>query len=455
MQERVLLEAQPEGLEEFWDYEHQVDLEAFSSPTFYSLLLKQSLSVTSRLGQLTTEVKKLYQGVTTKLQILQPCLITTEGRMGDSYDKIRREVEREEARRKSMGSQLRTVIEEQLQVLQREQQAQLRVHAVFTADLRECTRLLSQIYSNHQPIFEQNLIHRLTSIIERMEDLVTAECQRQGAWGFLGEGTGAKLLCPKTGNVLTKEHIFGTNGSLLVHQALHYDAVTGLIKPNAHSHLLLSSGHSVPVPPNHFVHPQTGRVMPISGNVAYDPTSSTLVVTLDSCIGDSLKLDSPLIPFIPYPTHLHSGQPLSRIRLSGLRPGQRLQLGVPMADTDTGVPVPILGVTIHPETGLVYPLGGLHMCPITRQRQPIQIGCPMRESRTGNLVLIVGVSLDSVTGAVLPVGGILLSDFFVEPLSGRTLRVGGASIKAGQMVPHGGGFQTHLDCKVLLHNSST
>ena len=43
-------------LGEFWDYEHQVDLEAFSSSTFYSLLLTQSLSVTTRLGQLTTEV---------------------------------------------------------------------------------------------------------------------------------------------------------------------------------------------------------------------------------------------------------------------------------------------------------------------------------------------------------------------------------------------------------------
>ena len=43
------------SLEEFWDYEHQVDLEAFSSNTFYSLLLKQSLSVTTRLGQLTSE----------------------------------------------------------------------------------------------------------------------------------------------------------------------------------------------------------------------------------------------------------------------------------------------------------------------------------------------------------------------------------------------------------------
>ncbi|XP_072313008.1 uncharacterized protein [Eucyclogobius newberryi] len=442
----------PENFEEFWDYEHQVDMEAFSSTTFYSLLLEQSLSVTSRLGQLTSEVKELYQGVTMKLQLLQPCLIT-EDRMGDNYEKIKREVEREVGRRKSIGSQLRTILHNQLQVLKREQQAQMRVHTAFTAQLRECTRLLSKLYGNHQPICEQNLINSLTSTIERMADLFSMECQRQGAWGFLGEGVGAKLLCPETGSVLTKNHIFGPEGSLLISQALRYDSVTGLMRPNAHSHMLLSSGHTMAVPPNYFVHPQTGRVMPIAGNVAYDPASSTLVFTVDSSTGDNVKWDSPLLPFIPYPTYHHSGQPLSRIRLRGLRPGQGLQLGVPMADPETGVPVPILGVTIHPDTGLVYPLGGLHTCPVTRQRQPIQIGCPMLDSRTGNLVLTVGVSLDSVTGAVLPVGGILLYDFFVEPLSGRRLRVGGASIRAGQVVPHGGGYQTFLDCKVLAEMS--
>lgn len=42
--------------DEFWDYEHQVDLEAFSSTTFYNLLLQQSLSVTTQLGRLTAEV---------------------------------------------------------------------------------------------------------------------------------------------------------------------------------------------------------------------------------------------------------------------------------------------------------------------------------------------------------------------------------------------------------------
>ncbi|XP_071353450.1 uncharacterized protein [Trachinotus anak] len=438
-------------LGEFWDYEHQVDLEAFSSDTFYSLLLKQSLSVTTRLGQLTTEVKELYQGVLGKLQLLHPRLITEE-RMGEGYERMRREVEREVVRRKTLASQLRTLLDSQLQVLRQEQQAQQRVHSVFTAHLRECTRLLSKVYNNNQPsseLHQQNLIQRLTFLLDEMGELLSGECQRQGAWELLGEGTGAKLLCPDTGAVLTKDHIFGPDGSLCVCRAFHYDSVTGLIRPNAHTHMLLSSCHTTAVPPDFFLHPQTGRVMPIVGNVAYDPASSTLVFMTDPCAGDNRKWDNPLLPFIPYPTSCHSDQPLHSTRLRGLRPGQRLQLGVPMADPDTGVPVPILAVTIHPQTGLVYPLGGVHVCPITRVPHPIQIGYPMLDPRTGNIVLTVGVSLDPASGAVLPVGGVLLAESFIEPLSGRMVRVGGANMRVGQVVPNAGGYQALLDNKVL------
>lgn len=42
-----------------------------------------------------------------------------------------------------------------------------------------------------------------------MGERVSAECRRQGSWGLLGEGTGAKLLCDDTRTVLGKEHIFG------------------------------------------------------------------------------------------------------------------------------------------------------------------------------------------------------------------------------------------------------
>ncbi|XP_034025206.1 uncharacterized protein si:dkey-103g5.4 [Thalassophryne amazonica] len=441
-----------ENLEEFWDYEHQVDLEAFSTNIFYSLLLKQSLSVTSRLGQLTSEVKELYSGVLGKLQLLHPPVITEEKR-GEGYERMRTEVEREVARRKSLASQLRTQLDNQLEVLRRVQQAQRRVHSVFTAQLRECTRLLTRA-SNNQPPCEQHqqtLIQRVTSLIDEVGELISAECQHQGCWGLLGEGTGAKLLCPDTGTVLTKDHIFGSDGSLGVCGAVHCDSVTGLIRPNVHTHMLLSSGHTMAVPPDFFIHPQTGRVLPIAGHVAFDPASSSLVCTTDTCADpvDHRKWDSPLLPFIPYPTSCHSDRPIPSTRLKGLRPGQRLQFGAPMADPETGVPVPILAVTIHPHNGLLYPLGGVHVCPFSRLPQPIQIGSPMLDPKTGNIVLTVGVSLDVVTARVLPVGGVLLAESFVEPLSGRMVRVGGANMRAGQLVPHAGGYQALLDSKVL------
>ncbi|XP_061538031.1 uncharacterized protein si:dkey-103g5.4 isoform X7 [Phycodurus eques] len=368
----TLSSIQHEASEEFWDYEHQVDLEAFSSNTFYNLLLKHSVSVTARLGQLTTEVKELYQGVLEKLRLLHPCLVDEESK-GEVHDKTRTEVEKEVVRRRSLAAHLRTQLHSQLQVLRQEQQAQQKVHSVFTAQMRECTRILGKANQISHAERQQILIQRLRSVVVEMGGLVSAECQRQGSWGLLGEGTGAKLLCPDSATVLNKDSIFG----------------------------------------------------------------------------DNRKWESPLIPFIPYPTSCHSDQPLPSIRLRGLRPGQKLQLSAPVADADTGVPVPVLAVTIHPQTGLVYPLGRIHLCPITRLLQPVQIGYPMLDPKSGNVVLTVGISLDPMTGVVLPVGGVLLGESFIEPLSGKMARVGGASIQAGQLVPHAGGYQTLLDSKVL------
>ncbi|XP_030237257.1 uncharacterized protein LOC115561364 isoform X2 [Gadus morhua] len=471
-----------EPTDEFWDYEKQVDLEAFSTNTFYNLLLKQSLSVTSRLGQLTTEVKELYQGVLEKLSSLRPHL-PVEERGAEGYDRLRREVEREAGRRQSKATQLRVLLDFQLQVLQQEGQIQKRVHNVFTARLKECTRLLARTCNPPQLLGEEALpsvVQRVLSLVEEMEELLSAESKRLGAWGMLGDGTGARLLCPDTGTVLTKEHIIETGGqhkmaakqnSTLANNqetlycssagrageslregAVHTDAVTGLMRPAPNCHMLLGGGHIMPVPPDYFLHPHTGRVMPIHGNVAYDPACSALVCTTDLCRvkpDDNRKCEVPLLPFVPYPTLRHSNQPMPCSKLRGLRPGQRLQLGSPMADPVTGVPVPILGVTIHPQSGLVYPLGGLYACPLTGLRQHIQMGSPFLDPRTGSMMLTTGVSLDPMTGIVVPVGGVVLADSFMEPMSGRLARVGGASLRAGQMVPHAGGFQAFLDSKVL------
>lgn len=74
-------------------------------------------------------------------------------------------------------------------------------------------------------------------------------------------------------------------GGSLLGVTVHTDAVTGLLRPMPHCHMLLGGGHIMPVPPDFFLHPHTGRVMSIYGNVAYDPANSALVCTTDLCRG--------------------------------------------------------------------------------------------------------------------------------------------------------------------------
>lgn len=88
----------------------------------------------------------------------------------------------------------------------------------------------------------------------------------------------------------------GPDGSLLPCRAVHCDPVTGLIRPNAHSHMLLASGHTMAVPPDFFLHPHTGRVLPIAGSVAYDPATSALVLTTDPRAGDMRGVDQSVWP---------------------------------------------------------------------------------------------------------------------------------------------------------------
>ncbi|XP_053503279.1 uncharacterized protein si:dkey-103g5.4 [Ictalurus furcatus] len=450
MNEDPVLRAMAVTSDEFWDYEKQVNLEAFSSSTFYDILLKHNVSVTTRLGQFKEEVKQLYQGVLEKVQGLQPGPGAVV--VGGKLECLEKQVEQEIARRKVLGTQISQLLDSQLQILRNESQSQHAMHKAFSALLRECFRLLMLVSDNQTSLWnkhiQQCVMDRLHVLAEEMAELVSMEAQRQGCWGVLKQGTGARLLCPTSGSVLTRDDIIAPDGSVQACDTVHVDPCTGLIHPIPNAHMLLASGHSMPVPSDFFVHPQTGRLLPVAGNVGFDSSSSTLVCTVDACVGEVGKWECPVLPFIPYPSSRHS-ELLGPSKLRSLQTGQKLVFGGPMCDFESGVLVPILAVTIHPQTGMVYPVGGAHVCPVTRLRQPIQIGCPMLDPRTGNVVLITGVSLDSHTGAVLPVGGLLLGETFIEPLSGRLVRVGGGSLRGGKVVPHAGGFQALLDSQAL------
>lgn len=67
----IFLIAMTVASDEFWDYEEQVNLEAFSSSTFYDILLKHSVSITTRLGHLREEVNFPWN----KIPVFSDCLL--------------------------------------------------------------------------------------------------------------------------------------------------------------------------------------------------------------------------------------------------------------------------------------------------------------------------------------------------------------------------------------------
>ena len=52
-------------------------------------------------------------------------------------------------------------------------------------------------------------MRRVGALLGRMSNEVSAECTRVGAWGVLGQATGARLIDPDTNMPLVREQLFG------------------------------------------------------------------------------------------------------------------------------------------------------------------------------------------------------------------------------------------------------
>lgn len=69
-----------------------------------------------------------------------------------------------------------------------------------------------------------------------------------------------------------------------------------------------------------------------------------------------------------------------------------------MNDPASEIEVPVLAMTVHPQTGQKLAVGGTYMNPLTGTLTPLEIGGPMRAPERGRIVPILGIGLDSVTG---------------------------------------------------------
>ncbi|XP_027271382.2 uncharacterized protein LOC103160929 isoform X1 [Cricetulus griseus] len=286
---------------------------------------------------------------------------------------------------------------------------------------------------------------QLDILLGHLSQAMLQEGHRLKAWGFLGTGTGAELLqpasaCPQEGA-----------DDIIV------NPVTKLMVPGPNCMMLPVSGHMGPIPPGYFIHPDTGRVLPQTGHLGYDLLKAALIPITDYNADVVRTSEVAVLPYLPYPTSPVTGCPPAT-RLPTLQPRRTSQLGALMSDPITGIEVPVLAVTLHPQTRQWLTLGGTYCNPLTKTLAPLELGGPMKDPVTGGIVPILGVGLDEHTGQVLAVGGLqdgtgsllLPGDNFEEPLSGKTVRLLGASQQAGQLLPHPGGSQALLDSNVLV-----
>ncbi|XP_045871934.1 uncharacterized protein LOC123948851 [Meles meles] len=359
--------------------------------------------------------------------------------------------EEEAGRRGRLAGQYAASLSHQLTLLRQDLGARQEQWASFCSALMAARRLLKAqagsgpAKSSRTRPNPEGEVPPLDAALSRLTQAVLQEGHRLKAWGVLGSGTGAELLRPASADPQGGTPDISVN------------PVTKLMVPGPSCAMLPASGHAGSIPSGYFIHPDTGKVLPEAGNLGYDLQGATLVPTTDFSPGGIRTSEAAILPYVPYPICPATGSPPAT-HLPILQPRRTSQLGALMTDPTTGIEVPVLAVTLHPQTRQWLTLGGTYCNPLTKTLAPLELGGPMEDPVTGSISPILGVGLDENTGQVLALGGLqdasgslmLPGDCFKEPLSGKTVRLQGASRWEGQTVPHMGGSQALLDANVLV-----
>lgn len=110
--------------------------------------------------------------------------------------------------------------QKQLEPVFNEDFLNLHVQVAYEASLREAVRLLDEHavklqrgQCTKEGAFDdglhQSVSARVGVLLQRMSAELTQECERLGAWGVLGQGTGGVLVKPNTGEPVAKSDLIG------------------------------------------------------------------------------------------------------------------------------------------------------------------------------------------------------------------------------------------------------
>ena len=303
-----------------------------------------------------------------------------------------------------------------------------------------------------------------TIILDQLTEQLRSECTQRGTSSVIGQFTGAPLVSMETSEVISTQELESAVANES-EEIVVKDPSTGLLIPGPSARIRLPDGSTQHSPPNHVIHPKTGQVVPMEGNVAYDHLLKKAVLTCDSPEVDT-RDNNFLFPFVPFPLSVETGQPLET-NLPTVESITDLHAGSTMKDPATGLNTPVVAVTIHPRTRTAHLVGGTYRDPVTGLPIPIEIGGILIDKQTDMPAPILGVHIDpySTSSRVVPTGGsiavrdqatknrqiVLAGERFTEPLSHLPVRASSAYVRVedGELARGYGGHQSVLDTDEL------
>jgi hypothetical protein len=359
------------------DNQALIDLEGFNIQTLFDKLQDQTNLVSEQLSKQKDDVKEFYDKVERTLTMRSGAYSSKpDSEVLERAQKREENVLGEIARRKLLGSQY-------LEILSKE------IDAENKAGLLPHGKEQDLMLLNSVSILAENVIvSNADDIGERVLEY------RKQIQAF-----------PRKKRIFFDSKI--GEGALLVGQRdFEIDKILKIKIPCAGSKMLLKGqGDPVPVPKTCCIHPETGHVVPIEGNVWFDDRRKAFV------FGSNLDIESILEGPIPFVCNSLNAQsecyPPTAAPYSHLLPernGWPLNDRHEMIEPFFGFRVPVLGVTVDFRTGELRAVGGTVVDPETGLIKAIKIGDFYLDPSSHQPLVITGVAIHPTTLKVVPVG---------------------------------------------------
>jgi hypothetical protein len=356
-----------------------IDLEGFNIQTLFDKLQDQTNLVSEQLNKQKDDVKEFYEKVERTLTTRSGAY-STKGSTELQERALKREdlIWNEVARRKELGALYVTLLCKEGEVIAEAGIAQMDLDHVELLDIENClSDLLSRIeHDRSEEVFE---------ILPKIHHRIQNRKPDTNIFANITMGQGAELVSPG-----------------LVH--LH-EVIKITIPSDGATMRVKEQDNPIPVPQCCCVHPSSGHVMPIEGNVWYDVKAG--VFTFSSLLDMESIAEFP-IPFLNNKCNLQNDCfPSSSAPYAHLVPhnnGWPLNKDRDMIDPYFGLKVPVLGVTVDYKTGELTAVGGTMIDPATRMVKAIIIGDLYQDPESLEPYVVMGVTIDPRTLRVTPLG---------------------------------------------------